>query len=312
MGMWLVSLALAAPGLELPPGEDPARWRSAARLAGIEVGCASTSTCVTVEAGATGWALRVGARRGSISAPVDQAGRAAVAWLAASLAQPLPTVAVAPPPRPRPPRVKPRTEPPEPIPEAPVPPPAEVVVEPEPVAMPVVPPPPATALPSPASPRVVVELRVAGGAVLQQEVAPAAVGGGSAAVASGRWAAELGAEVSTAASLVPSAPTWTQARVDVLGGVCFAPLPWLTVGMGGGASRRSWAEAGRLAATTWLPVVHTVVEARVPGEVVDVVVRVRPALDLRGVELARGGSPVGSLGRASVSAGVGLLVRLGG
>jgi hypothetical protein len=35
----LVSAGLAATGLALPPGEDPADWAAAARLAGLEIGC---------------------------------------------------------------------------------------------------------------------------------------------------------------------------------------------------------------------------------------------------------------------------------
>lgn len=309
----LLPFALAAPGLELPATEDPRLWRSAAQLAGIEVGCGA-GPCVRVEVISSTWELRVGTRHGAIAAPVDEQGRAAVAWLAASLAQPLPKVAVAPPPKPRPVAPRPPPAVPEVIPAPPIPPPAAVLVPVEPVEPPPPPPPAPSSAPAPPPPRLrpTVDLRVGGGATVQPGIDPAAIGVVGGTVGLGRWWVELGGELSTAAPLSSFDTTWTQARVEALAGVGYTPVPWLSVGVGGGASRRAWADEGVAVAETWVPVVDATVDARAPGPVVDIVLRLRPAVDLRGVQVARGGTPVGQLPPYSLSASVAAVFHVSG
>ena len=95
MHLALLALVQAAVPLALPEGEDPAAWRSAAELAGLELGPAGEGPWARLEPGGSGWVLvvedRSGAlRRVEVEAAATGAEREELALLASSLLTPLP------------------------------------------------------------------------------------------------------------------------------------------------------------------------------------------------------------------------------
>lgn len=156
----LVTAALAAVPVLLPPTEDPALWLKPLSLAGLEPGARGAGSFVELRDEGARWRLRVLdsaglLREATVAEPTTAAAREDIAWLAASLLKPasptsrtLPTAPgldLPPPPPPTPTRVRPppprptpvevptvverAPEPPERIPDAPVPPFAIAVVE---------------------------------------------------------------------------------------------------------------------------------------------------------------------------------------
>ena len=84
--MLLVTLALAAPLLELPPGEDAASWSTSAELAGLDL--VSGAPRIQVRDTGAVWEIRVAdGPPVPVSRPVDEAGRERVAALARSLSR---------------------------------------------------------------------------------------------------------------------------------------------------------------------------------------------------------------------------------
>ncbi|MCB9675864.1 MAG: hypothetical protein H6737_12150 [Alphaproteobacteria bacterium] len=153
-GLWP---ALAGVPVALPEGEDPAVWRTALDLAGLEI--AVREPAIVIRTSERGWELRARDADGVlrhvfVAPPTSQVEREEVAAIAQGIARaighaeapPAPVAVVVPPPPPPELRPEPAPVEPEPVPEpAPAPAPEPVPVarpEPEPRPEPVVTPPP--------------------------------------------------------------------------------------------------------------------------------------------------------------------------
>ncbi len=160
VGLWWWALGSGAHAepISLPPSEDPDVWEEPLMLAGLDVGEPGAGAGALLTPGTDQWTLMVRDRAGvlhevRVAAPTSAAQREEIAFLAASLLEPVvqPVLApvVAPPPLPPRPRPKPVPKP------KPVPPPP-------PVPVPVAPAPPVAPEPEP-TPRV----RLAAGPVIR-------------------------------------------------------------------------------------------------------------------------------------------------
>lgn len=344
MSLWAVGLAVAGPGIALPPAENLAQWRDVAALAGIALAC-DGGACVRVIVGVATWTLLAdgGTRTVSVAAPRDEAGRSEVAWLASSLLTPLLPVgpAAVPPPIPSPdspvarypapiatrsprtpstpgpvaiPAVEPAPpEPAVPLPVEPPPVPQAVVVapaEPAPATVPRPPPPLDLDAVDPA-PRVVpgARLGVAVGSAVGVGVVP--IGEVAATVAPPGWQFELGAGIGALAPLVGIERTYSEHRVDLWATTLVRPRPWLAVGVVGGVGHRAWRDAGVPAGSAWTP--SAGIEARAvlragPGEGY---LGVRGGGDLRPVDVIVAGESRGRLSRWWGRLGVGVVLPFG-
>lgn len=260
-------------------------WADPLALAGLSVGAPGAGPYVEIVAAGSGWIVRVRDRAGEMhEAPVAPAltpqQREDVAFLAASLLEPMgvPVEArPAPPPPPAAPR--PRTPPVEPKPEeaAPEPPPVEPAA-PEPPPVEPAPPEPAPAPPPPPAPRLqgrlggAVELRPFGTVTGVAWAELQLVGGPLRPTLGGAWAGPSRLATIEADARHQAADAW-------LGLVYAADAPArFDVGITAGLSVRPFTQRGESRGTAYVPVVTTRVE---------VPVRATPWLQVEpGVQLA--------------------------
>jgi len=135
IALWLVSVAYAGAGVQLPPGEDSAAWAPAFEFAGLETPAPGTEPQIRIEVRADKWILRASDSRGTVrTAEVDvpntDRDREEVALVAGGLIRamaaadaPPQDLGTLPPPPPPPPPV-PKTRTVAPAPAATAPPPA--------------------------------------------------------------------------------------------------------------------------------------------------------------------------------------------
>lgn len=261
--LWLLTAWAAPIPVVLPEGEDPARWTEALELADLQVGAPGEGAGIWIAADGPVWRVRVRGTEGeehrvTADRPTTEAEREALAHWVASLARPVPALAlptletVVPAPAPRPaPKPEPvvAADPEEPAPAAAEP---DTVAEPDTDAVADAGPPEpgpdeaiteAVALEDPADPgpspwAAEGWLRGAAGMAFRDGTgAPTGSLFGGAAVGPARFGAGL-----TAAGphRIPGAADHRWTNVEALLGVWFAVPRGPVVGLAGGVGRRQY------------------------------------------------------------------------